>query len=736
MYYAWHRARFLAVALGATWGGSAPLAGLDTEPSPLVLAPVTVVSTRTARPLDGVVGMVSVLDHSDIDARMAVDPETLWRYSPGIEVESQGTRFDSRSLSIRGIGGNRVLMEVDGVPVQDGFAVGMLANAGRDATALDFVQRIEVLRGPASALYGSKAIGGVVALSTFDPRDLAGGPGRPGGRLKSGFSGADSGWHASGVGAWEGDARGLLLGVSRLRTEAPDRSALEEDLDRARREQDALLAKLVLGDMHDWQLRLTLGSQQEEARTELGSMLGTGRFATTTQLQGDDEKRRRSGAIDWQLERDRLSAHATVFRSVTDTRQNTLDLRELLPQPLRIEREFTYDTAATGLRARITREIHAARWRHRVTLGIEQARHELDQWRDARQVDLATGTMSNVVLGESFPLRDIPVTTSDETGVFLQDEIDLASGRWTIIPALRFDRSRVRARDDAGWRAANPTIAPADLDASDFSPRLGALWHPAAGLQLWAQWSSGFRAPPPADLNIGLDIPLFRVRALPNPELESETSRAWEVGLRWRTGGARLAIALFHTDYHDFIAAMVPLGPDPDSGVLLFQSQNIERARIRGLEIEGRARLELLPEAIGSLEAGFSGWWAQGESRVDGSRLQSVGPPSAVTHLAWNAPSGGHELRLSGLFARGQSLAGTAEMPGFRAPGYGVIDLAYAWQVNERLTLRAGVFNLLDRTWWRWGAMRDLPVDDPLVPALSAPGRSVSLAMRLAMGAG
>ncbi|NHA13618.1 TonB-dependent receptor domain-containing protein [Thioalkalivibrio sp. XN279] len=736
MFYSWHRARFLAVALGAAWTGSASLAGLETDATPLALAPVTVVSTRTARPLDSVVGMVSVLDHRDIDERMAVDPEGLWRYSPGIEVESQGTRFGSRSLNIRGIGGNRVLMEIDGVPVQDRFAVGTFADAGRAGTVLDFVRHIEVLRGPASALYGSKAIGGVVAVSTFDPRDLAGGPGQPGGRLKSGFSGVDSGWHASGVGAWEGDAHGLLLGASRLRAEAPDRSALDQDLDRARREQDALLAKVVLGGVHDWHLRLTLGSQREDARTELGSLLGTGRFATTTELRGDDEMRRHSGALDWQLERDRLSAQATLFRSAHDTRQDTLDLRELLPQPLRIEREFSYDTVATGLRAHVTREIPGAHWRHRVTVGVEQARHELDQQRDARQIDLATGEVSSVVLGESFPLRDIPVTTSDETGVFLQDEIDAVSGRWTVIPALRFDRSQVRARDDAGWRAANPTTAPADLDASDVSPRLGVLWHAAGGVQLWAQWSTGFRAPPAEDLNIGLDIPLFRVRALPNPELKSETSRAWELGLRWREADSRLAVALFHTDYRDFIASMVPLGPDPESGVLLFQSQNIERARIRGVEMEGQARLALLPPRLGGLKAGFAAWWAQGESRVDGSRLQSVGPPAAVAHLAWNAPSRRHELRLSGLFARGQSLAGTADAPAFRAPGYGVFDLAYAWQVTGRLTLRAGVFNLFDRTWWRWGALRDLPADDPLVPALSAPGRSVSLAVRLALGAG
>ena len=736
MFYAAHRARVLAVALGATWAGSAPLAGTDTETSALSLVPMTVVSTRTLRPLDSVVGMVTVLDHHDIDARMATDPETLWRYSPGVEVESEGTRFGARSLSIRGIGGNRVLMEVDGVPVQDRFAVGAFADAARDGAALDFVQRIEVLRGPASALYGSSAIGGVVAVDTLDPRDLAAGPGQPGGRLKTGASGADSSWHASALGAWEGRSFGLLFGASRLQGEAPDRSALPDDPDNLRRDRDALLAKLVLGGPADWQLRLTLDARDDDARSEMNSLLGSGRFAATTALRGEDEARRRGAALDWELDTGDLAAYATVFHARTETRQDTVDLRELLPRPVRIEREFRYDTDATGVRGRVQREFEGEHWRHRLTLGAELARHELEEWRDGRQVDLATGDVTSTVLGESFPLRDIPLTTSDESALFLQNEMDAASGRWTVIPALRFDRTRIRARDDAGWRAANPTTAPADLDESDLSPRLGVLWRPASGLQGWAQWSTGFRAPPPEDLNIGLDIPLFRVRALPNPDLESESSEAWEVGLRWQQQGNRLAVALFHTDYEDFIVSMVPLGRDPETGVLLFQSQNIDRARIRGFEVEGEARLGLLPPECGSLTAGVSAWWAQGESRPDGSRLPSVGPPSAVTHLAWGDPSGRHELRLSGLFARGQSLSGTPEEPGFRVPGYGVFDLGYAWQATERLSLRAGVFNLFDRTWWRWGAMRDLPADDPLVPALSAPGRSVSLSVRMALGSG
>ena len=61
---------------------------------------------------------------------------------------------------------------IDGVPRPDSFGVGQFALSGRDLVALDAVQRFEVLRGPASTLYGSKALAGVVAFATRTPEDF------------------------------------------------------------------------------------------------------------------------------------------------------------------------------------------------------------------------------------------------------------------------------------------------------------------------------------------------------------------------------------------------------------------------------------------------------------------------------------------------------------------------------------------------------------------------------------
>jgi hemoglobin/transferrin/lactoferrin receptor protein len=696
----------------------------------LALEPVVVVSTRSPRPVSEVVGMVTVLDDTDVETGMASDEASLWRYIPGIQVESSGSRFAARSLSIRGIGGNRVLMELDGIPIQERLAVGSVAYAGRSGAEMDFVRRIEVLRGPASSLYGSRAIGGVVAISTYDPDDLAAGSGAAG--LWRGIHASD--WDSTGsslLGAWQGEAAGLLLGGSYRRGHEADRSADPPNPDRLDRDRAAMLAKLVLQESDDSRLRFTLDADRDETTSEMNSIAGQGRFASSTRLSGDDRVTRTGFALDGHRMQGEYLAEGAVFLRETRTRQDTADLRENLARPVRIDREFRYDTTISGIRGRVSREFESGGFRHRVMLGAEHGRSRLEQSRDALQTGLLDGQSTNVVLGEQFPLRDVPVTDSQESGIFLQDEIDSASGHWTLIPSLRFDRTRIRVRDDEAWRQANPTAEPAELTVSDVSPRLGVLWRPSRSFQAWGQFASGFRAPPPEDLNIGLDIPLFRTRALPNPDLDSESSIGWELGVRANARGAWLSAAAFWTDYEDFIVSLAPLGLDPATGTLLFQSQNLDRARIRGIELEAGAPLGLVAPALNAFTAGISGYWAEGEDRRTGADLDDVGPLAAVLFIDWANAAADWELRLSGTFTRGKLRDDDGIQEYFRVPGHGILDLTAAWRATDRLTLRAGVFNLADKTWWRWGEVRRMPADDPLIPALSAPGRSFSLSFNL-----
>lgn len=178
------------------------------------LETVTIVA-RVPRALAATEANVAALRADRIEERLAVDLRDLARYEPSLSVRGDATRFGDDSISIRGIGGNRIRIETDGVPRPSAFAVGNFANAGRALSELDFVRQIEILRGPASATYGSSAIGGVIASSTLDPVDLVRDDARIAARVRMLYASDDHGLTVSGIAAGRSDRIEWLAGARR-----------------------------------------------------------------------------------------------------------------------------------------------------------------------------------------------------------------------------------------------------------------------------------------------------------------------------------------------------------------------------------------------------------------------------------------------------------------------------------------------------------------------------------------
>ena len=238
------------------------------------------------------------------------------------------------------------------------------------------------------------------------------------------------------------------------------------------------------------------------------------------------------------------------------------------------------------------------------------------------------------------------------------------------------------------------------------------------------QYSHGFRAPPYADANIGLDIPFFNYRAIPNPDLKSETSNGFDVGVRWQGVNTRLHLSAFRTRYTDFIESKVRLGPDPVSGRILFQSQNLDETVIEGFEAGGHINLW---GALENVRVDGSVYLARGENRENGEALNSVGPAQAVVGVTWTAPSQVRNVRLQATLTDGWDDRDESGGELFKPAGHAVLDLYLTQRIGDRITLRAGVLNLADRTYWNWSAVRGLGPTDPVLPYLAQPGRNVSL---------
>ncbi len=697
-----------------------------SEGSVVVLEPVVTVATRETRPLKEVAGTVTVLTREDLDQSLTTSLDQVFRYTPGIDATTTGTRFGTEGLIIRGIGGNRVAMELDGVPLSQQFAVGNFSNATRDLVDVGLIERIEVLHGPASALYGSSALGGVVSMTTPDPGAMATSADGSGLLLSQGLQSSDDSLHT--VGAVTGGTGRLAgLGMIGVRSGHQQEAKAADEPDHRDFDNRSGLAKLAFDTAAGHRLSSLYYHHDSNVQTDLQSVLGSGRFRSTTLLEGDDRYRLDLLAGSLELAPSRLidGGVLRLWSETTDIRQDTVDERTAAARPVSIDRRFAYQQDTAGASSDLRRTVLLAGLDHQFSLGAEWTASRMKETRDGSETGLDDGQISDTVLGETFPLRDFPVTDVDEIGVYVHDEVDL--GRVRLIAGIRYDRYDLDPDPDAVYREDNPETEVVGITDDQFSPKLGLVYQFSQAVDGWLQYAHGFRVPSFEDANIGLDIPMFNIRAIPNPDLKPETSDGVEAGLRWRAQAVRVNASLFYTRYDDFIETKVPLGMDPESGRLLFQSQNIDQAWIYGAEVAAEVSLDAWLRGT-SLSA--AAYWARGDNRETDEPLNSVGPAQAVLAVGWMSHSGRTEATLVGTFTRRNSRLDESRGELFEAPGYAVFDLFLSQRWGRHLMARAGIENLLDRTYWRWADVRGFAPDDPVVPLLSQPGRSVSMDLR------
>ena len=188
-------------------------AGAAAQPV-TTLREVVVSGSRSEQFSDDLPLSTDVLGDRQMEREQVKDIRDVARDLPNVSVRHAPARFavtgpanstgrdGNAGFTIRGLGGNRVLMLVDGIRVPHSYAFG--GNAfGRDYLSLDLVKRVEVVRGAASALYGSDAMGGLVHFITYEPADFlvsdTGVQRAFGGRVAAAWSGDDNGRSAAGT---------------------------------------------------------------------------------------------------------------------------------------------------------------------------------------------------------------------------------------------------------------------------------------------------------------------------------------------------------------------------------------------------------------------------------------------------------------------------------------------------------------------------------------------------------
>ena len=317
---------------------------------------ITVTATRSPIKIIDAPATVSVITDTEIEDNLVEDIKDVVRFEPGVSVRNQPSRFTAAlsstgrdgnaGFNIRGLEGNRVLVQTDGIRLPDAFSFGAQSVGRGDYADLDLVKSVEILRGPASALYGSDGLAGAVSFTTKDPADFLGEGADVGGRARIGYSDADKGW-AKGVAiaARQGDLS-FLTAYTRRDAEAQRNQGSNDSANVTRttpnpqvNDSNAVLAKLVWapGDAH--KLRLTYEHQDRDSATQVLSARALPPLGATSTLNIDalDQLRRNRVSLDWRYAGDGTikSASAVVYRQSSQTRQYTAEDRNISADRIR-----------------------------------------------------------------------------------------------------------------------------------------------------------------------------------------------------------------------------------------------------------------------------------------------------------------------------------------------------------------------------------------------------------------
>ncbi len=709
---------------------------------------VVVTATRTERAIGDVPNTVDVVTRAEMDELLVRDLKDLFRYEPGITVTDSFGRFGIGDVRIRGLGGNRVRIQTDGIVVSDAFSIGSFSNANRNIVDLDTLKRVEVVRGPTSSLYGSDALGGTVSFITKDPSDYLGEGKDAYFGFKLGFESDWDGLFGGATAAFGGERWSGMVAVGHRQGQESENQgtvggtgSLRTRPNPQERDGRSLLAKLVFAPSERQRFRLTVEGNEDVADTDMLTSQGfqalTG--ATNTRVAAHDKQTRArvsfaheiagldgfADSIDWQ-----------VYRQDSETTQYTIEERNVPASQFapalrdRRERTFNFDQRLYGLQLNFRKSLGDATV-HDLAWGLDVSRTETKQKRDGLRTFPLTGVTTPNMSPDNFPVRDFPISRTTNAALYLQDEIAFADGAFRLVPGLRVDYYKLDPTLDAIFAGDNPGVVVAGLSETSVAPKLGMVWHFGEDWSLFGGYARGFRSPPYADVNIGFTNVQFGYTAIANPDLKPETSDGLELGLRFSGDAVYASLSGYYNRYEDFIESMRVVSMPPQTPLVVYQSQNVAEARIYGVELKGGVDLGALSEAMAGWSFKGAAAWSRGDDRTDNVPLDSVDPLTAALGIAYDAEDWGAEL--AGRFAgrRDRLSPPPTGSTYFESPGYGVLDLYAHWSFAPGARVNVGVFNLADKTYWPAGGFGLASATSAVLDRFTAPGRNYGASLSI-----
>jgi hemoglobin/transferrin/lactoferrin receptor protein len=649
-----------------------PAADTGAASAGTVLDPITV--TATSNPLASFEypGQVSVIGRRQIESLNPSSPSDVLRFVPGVAFEG-GPRRTGEVPSIRGFNGPDVTVLFDGT--RQNFNSG---HDGRFFIEPDLLQRVEVVRGPTSALYGSGGLGGTIEFRTVDAADFLRPDQTAGMRFRTGYATADSENQYQATGFAQAGGAGLVGSLS-YRDSASIELGDGTTLHDAGQEIGAGLLKGSYEGLADHRFELSyLGFRGEAEEPNNPQGLGSGGI-TDKDLRNDTL---RAGWRWSSPDRPWLDLNLVTYYARNEVEERPVDDEGASPAGSTLTRKL--DTV--GVRAdNRTRLDHGQGTSSLLTYGVEA-------YGDAQD-----GRSSVTADNEREGVPDADALTS---ALFLQNELVLdqplgSPGTWLVIPGLRYDHF------------SNSSPIGDDTDDGKLSPKLGATWLPVEWLSFFGSYAQAFRAPTFDELyanGLHFSIPRFGDNFfVANTDLKPQETTNYELGaglqfddVALEGDALRVKGSYFWIDGKDFIDLEVdqPTPPScfPPNCDGTTRAVNVADAELDGAEIEASYENRRVLAILGYSQL-------DGEDEDTGRPLGVLQPNQLTAQLAVKL----HEIDVvtgwRGIFAGRLDRA----EPGEERDAYQVHDLFATWEPTagllEGVRLDLGVENLFDKTY-------------------------------------
>ena len=671
----------------------AAAAAFAEEPT-YVIDEMVVSATKDEKKVFDLATPIDVVTRNEIDKDTPTNAAQVLQRLPGVSMSTSGWSINP---VIRGLSQGRTLVLIDG----DRESNNIWRRTDPLAPVIDMgqIERIEVIKGPASVLYGTDALGGVVNIITRMPDYALKDEWTFKNSAEGLYTSVDEGWYGRYGLSGGGHGFDFSLGVSgRDNDDYEDGAGREVNNSQFKNQTFDLKTRYFINPNHSISADFRINDIDDMGVTfkpDSPYFHYTEYDNRTCKLAYDGKD---VGFFD--------SLHFKFF--YTD-QERSVDAKVFSNfKPVYTFKTSHVDSDSIGLNLHSFTNLNE---NHRLLTGISYSRET-----SSSTETLLTHAKANDKLKARVDFEPIPDAETDLYAIFAQDEISIGD-KIILTLGIRFDHIEMSSEDlpfritkftPGGPKVKYDTIEVSDEDFNAFTWNVGLLYSLTPNINLTANTGSGFRAPTVMEL--------YAIRwgaksvYWGNPDLDPERSYNFDLGAKFNYQRFRGVCNIYYNRVKDFIDRKVFPG-EIWMGKPKDKFLNIADAELYGFEISGEYDLFPWLMLFGNMA------YVSGEDTDSGEDLYNIPPLNGLAgaRCHWNLGGKDLWLELEGQFYNHQNNTAPGED---KTPGYSVFNLRSGVKVPvnrliDNLTFTLNIENLFDKEYRTHQKVLDVSSNEP-----------------------